>query len=94
MTQREIDAKVYEMKSYIADKFRDIQMQAQTLKNVEDETKALNTLTKISDFTGEIRRAYGSLEDMSHEDIEEEPEEDNSYNNCSSYDGYPFKENK
>jgi hypothetical protein len=75
MTQRELDDKMYEMRSFIADKFRDIQMQSQSLKNVEDEVKVLQTLTKINDFTDEIRRGYGELDALYHEDVDEEEKE-------------------
>lgn len=85
MTQREIDDKVYELKMYIADKFRDIQMQSQALKNVEDETKTLQTCLKISDFVTEIQRAYGSLEELAHEEPEEEPEDETFDNEFGSY---------
>lgn len=76
MTQKEIDDKTYELRMYISDKFRDIQMQSQALKNVEDETKNLQTCVKISDFVAEIQKAYGSLEELAHEEPEEEPQDD------------------
>lgn len=76
MTRTEYEEKEYELKMYIADKFRDIQMQANSLKNVEDATKVKLTLVKISDFIQEIQRGYGSLESLYHEDITEEQDND------------------
>ena len=75
MTRREYDDKEYEIKSYIADKFKDIQMQALSLKNVEDETKVRQAFVKINDFIDEARRSYGDLEALSHEDVVEETED-------------------
>ena len=39
MTQREIERKKEEYVSVLADKTKDIQMQAQSIKNPEDESK-------------------------------------------------------
>lgn len=75
MTAHELEAKTYELKSYIADKFRDIQMQANSLKNVEDEGKVLITLAKLTDFITEIRRGYSDIALLYQEEIEEEIEE-------------------
>lgn len=85
MTQREIDNKVFELRMYISDKFRDIQMQSQALKNVEDEVKNKQTLVKITDFVNEIQSAYGSLADLMHEEAEE-PEEEDEF--CKQYSSY------
>lgn len=79
MTQSQIDGKIYEMKVYIADKFRDIQMQSQTLKNVEDETKVLQALAKISDFSEEIKRGYYALTELENEEVTEEKNSYSSY---------------
>lgn len=75
MTQVQLDDKIDETKMYIADKFRDITMQADALKTKtpEDEEKVKQILTKISDFIEEIYRGYGTLEGLSREDVEEEP---------------------
>jgi len=75
MTLQELETKTYELKSYIADKFRDIQMQANSLKNVEDEDKVLITLAKLTDFITEIRRGYSNIALLYQEEIEEEIEE-------------------
>lgn len=85
MTQKELDIKIYEIKSFVSDKFRDIQMQSQALKNVEDETKIMQTLTKISDFITEIKRGYDTFNSLIREDVEEE-EEDNTYDICNIFD--------
>lgn len=79
MTQQELDSKIYDTKVYIADKFRDIQSQASALKNVEDESKVKQTLTKITDFAADIFRAYGTLEELFHEEPEMENEEEYDY---------------
>lgn len=80
MTQTEYEDKEYELKMYISDKFRDIQMQANSLKNVEDITKTKQTLTKISDFIQEIHRGYSSLESLYHEDITDEQDDNDDFN--------------
>ena len=65
MTERELETKIYDMKSFIADKFKDIQMQAQSLKNPdEDQMKILSILTKISDDISDIKRGYSDLEEL------------------------------
>lgn len=76
MTQQKLDSKIYDTKVYIADKFRDIQLQASALKNVEDENKVKQTLTKITDFAADIFRAYGTLEELFREEPETEEEYD------------------
>ena len=78
MTEGQIEDKIYETKMYISDKFRDIQMQAQSLKNVEDEEKVKQTLTKIRDFVDEVFRGYGTLEELDHEIPEEESSDDDN----------------
>lgn len=85
MTQKEIDTKVFELRMYIADKFRDIQMQSQSLKNVEDEVRVKQTLVKISDFVNEIQSAYRELSDLQHEEADEPEEEDSFCQQFSSY---------
>ena len=79
MSRRDYDDKEYELKSHIADKFKDIQMQANSLKNVEDETKVRQTFIKINDFIDEARRAYGDLEALAHEDVIEEEDTTDDY---------------
>lgn len=85
MTQKEIDTKIFEMRMYIADKFRDIQMQSQSLKNVEDEVRVKQTLVKISDFVNEIQSAYRELSDLQCEEADEPEEEDSFCQQFSSY---------
>lgn len=85
MTISQIEDKMFELRSYIADKFRDIQMQSQALKNVEDEAKNRITLTKINDFVEEILRGYGELEALYHEEPDEETPDDNEYSKWGSY---------
>lgn len=62
MKQHELEDKTYEIRSYIADKFRDIQSNATLLKNVEDEIKVKQILGKISDYSEEILRGYRQLD--------------------------------
>lgn len=64
MKQSELDEKIYEVKSFIADKFKDIQMQSRSLKNVESEVKVKQTLIKIQDAITDIRRGYDELENL------------------------------
>lgn len=80
MKQFEIDEKIYEIKSYIADKFRDIQSNATALKNVEDEIKVKQILGKISDFSEEILRGYREIEDLSFETVDADDEPEDDYN--------------
>lgn len=82
MKRTEYEEKEHELIMYIADKFRDIQMQANALKNVEDEVKVRQTLVKISDFVEEIYKGYSSLEDLHHEDV------DDSVDNEDDYDAF------
>mgnify|MGYP006967218005 CR=1 FL=1 len=79
MTLREIEDKQFEVSMYIADKFRDIQMQANSLKSVEDEVKVKSTITKIVDFCEEVRRGYAELESLSMEDPVEETDNNNGF---------------
>lgn len=79
MTQQEIDDKVFELRMYISDKFRDIQMQSNSLKNVEDEVRNKQTLVKIDDFINDIRTAYSNLSDLQCEEAEEPEENDDDY---------------
>ena len=79
MKRTEYEEKEHELIMYIADKFRDIQMQANALKNVEDEVKVRQTLVKISDFVEEIYKGYNSLEDLHHEDVDDSVNEEDGY---------------
>lgn len=79
MTQRQIEEKIFEMQSYITDRFRDLQRQANTLKNPEDKTKNIQTLAKISDYSTDIQRSYEILEKLMCEEPEEPAETTNSY---------------
>ncbi len=72
MTVQQIENEKFEVKMFIADKFRDIQMQSNSLKNVEDTSKVHQTLTKIVDFVEEVRRSYSRLETLDMEEPEEE----------------------
>jgi len=62
--QSELDEKIYEVKSFIADKFKDIQMQSQSLKYVESEVKVKQTLIKIQYAIADIHRGYDELEKL------------------------------
>lgn len=64
MTQKEIDEKIYTFNSYILDKFKDIQGQANALKNV-DKPKNEVVFLKIKDAIADIRKAYDELERLS-----------------------------
>jgi len=86
--QSELDEKIYEVKSFIADKFRDIQMQSQSLKYVESEVKVKQALIKIQDAIADIRRGYDELEKLAlitpDQDEPEETDDNNlgfSFNN-------------
>lgn len=64
MTQREIENEIYDQKYHIADKFKDIQMQGNALKNPEDEGKNKQTLIKIKDAIDDILRAYAQITEL------------------------------
>lgn len=85
MTIKEQEDQIFETQMYIADKFRDIQMQANSLKAVEDEDKVKITLTKIVDFCEEIRRGYNTLEELKFVDPVEENNDDEEYNGFNSF---------
>lgn len=76
MTQRDIDEKTSDWLNIIADKFKDMQMQSQALKNPEDETKNNVILTKISDDIADIRRAFGEINVLENT-IPDEEDDDN-----------------
>lgn len=75
MTQKQLDNKIYELKSFVADKFKDIQMQSASLKNPEDQMKSNQTMTKITDDIADIRKAFGDIKVLESE-VPEEDEDD------------------
>lgn len=83
MTQAEIDKKMFELNNFIADKFKDMQMLTQTLRNPEDVLKSNQTMTKITDSIADVRRAYSDISALDAIIPEEENEENNTY-------GFPF----
>lgn len=72
MTQREIERKKEEYVSVLADKTKDIQMQAQSIKNPEDESKNTQIFMKIKDAIDDMTRAYNELRNLDSEIVEEE----------------------
>lgn len=72
MTQREIERKKEEYVSVLADKTKDIQMQAQSIKNPEDESKNTQIFMKIKDAIDDMTRAYNELRNLDSEFVEEE----------------------
>lgn len=83
MTQKEIDEKLYEYNSFVTDKFRDIQAQANTLKYV-DRQKNEVVFAKISDFIADIRHVYDKIEELERETPDAEEEENNGMSFFSS----------
>lgn len=71
MTKKEIDDKIYEFSSFIMDKFKDIQTQANSLKNV-DRTKNNIAFAKITDYIADIRNAFDKLDELESETPEPE----------------------
>lgn len=73
MTQKQIDEKKYNYSTFVLDKFKDIQVQANTLKNV-DRPKNEVAFAKITDYIADIRSAFDKLEELDREepDIEED----------------------
>jgi hypothetical protein len=74
MTRQELDEAIFKRQYYIADSFKDIQMAANTLKNVEDETRNLQNLMKIKDAVEDIKRTYYELDDLIYAEPDEEDE--------------------
>ena len=72
MTQREIERKKEEYVSVLADKTKDIQMQAKSIKNPEDESKNTQIFMKIKDAIDDMTRAYNELRNLDSEIVEEE----------------------
>lgn len=56
----------------LADKTKDIQMQAQSIKNPEDESKNTQIFMKIKDAIDDMTRAYNELRNLDSEIVEEE----------------------
>lgn len=75
MTQKQIDEKMYNYNTFILDKFKDIQAQANSLKNV-DKPKNNVAFAKITDNIADIRNAYEKLEEL--ECAVPEPEEEST----------------
>jgi hypothetical protein len=87
--QSDLDEKIYEVKSFIADKFKDIQMQSRSLKNVESEVKVKQTLIKIQDAITDIRRGYDELEKLTLITPDQnEPEETDDNNLGFSFNNF------
>ena len=82
-----LEDKKFELKNYIADKFRDLQLQSQSLKIVEDEVKNLQTLSKMVDFINEVRRSYGELSNLEYEEehLEENENEKEEYSDIYNF---------
>ncbi len=76
MTQRQKEEKIYEMNAYIADQFRSIQGQGNSLKNPEDRGKNALAMLKIKDFIDSVNRAYDTIDRIELEDVEEENNDD------------------
>lgn len=74
MKQAEIDNAIFEWRNFIAERFKDVQMVSQTLKNPEDKDKNYNTFVKITDCFNDCRRAYDNIMRLENEvpDPEEE----------------------
>lgn len=64
MTRREIERTVEEYNYLIADKFKDLQLQANTLKYAEDRGKNAQTFLKIRDIIDEVNKAYEAIDDV------------------------------
>lgn len=75
MTQKQIDDKKYNYQTFILDKFRDIQSQANSLKNV-DKPKNEVAFAKISDYIADVRNAFDKLSELEYA-VPEPEEEDN-----------------
>lgn len=93
MTQREYEEQRYLILAGVDEAFKSLQVLATDLKNAEDTGKNSVTLVKMKDAITDINRLYGEYEELSHEEITEEPVEtgfefeDNF--NCNNYaDGF------
>ncbi len=83
MTQREYEEQRYLILAGVDEAFKSLQVLAADLKNAEDTGKNSVTLVKMKDAITDINRLYGEYEDLSHEEITEEPEDV----------GYEFEDN-
>lgn len=74
MTQREYEEQRYLILAGVDEAFKSLQVLAADLKNAEDTGKNSVTLVKMKDAITDINRLYGEYEELSHEEITEEPE--------------------
>ena len=72
MTREEIEEGIFKYRYYIADRIKDIQIFANSMKNVEDIPKNKQTLLKISDAIADIRNSYGELEELLYTEPDDE----------------------
>ena len=72
MTLKEIEQAKYLKYDTIADRFKDLQMQSNALKNPEDEIRTLNLLTRIADDVTDIKKLYTEIKDLDDEIPEKE----------------------
>lgn len=86
MTQREYEEQRYLILAGVDEAFKSLQVLAADLKNAEDTGKNSVTLVKMKDAITDINRLYGEYEDLSHEEITEEPQEAGN-----EFDGGYFK---
>lgn len=84
MTQREIDEKTFEKKSYIADKFKDIQVISQNL-TTPDSMDWETQIKKIQDAVADALRVGAELKDLEAEYPDPEEDEDGEDNGYGSY---------
>lgn len=86
MTKKQIDEKIYNYNTFILDKFKDIQAQANSLKNV-DKPKNDVAFAKITDAIADVRNAFDKLEELEYEvpDPEEEEESGMAFFGGSSF---------
>lgn len=75
MTQREYEEQRYLILAGVDEAFKSLQVLAADLKNAEDTGKNSLTLVKMKDAITDINRLYGEYEDLSHDEITEEPAE-------------------
>lgn len=72
MTKQELETKNFEYRDSIATAFKDIQMQANTLKNPDDDIRTNQILARIMDSIADIQRAYSNLRLLEGEKPDEE----------------------
>lgn len=78
MTQRDIELQIESKRYYIADKFKDIQMNANTLKYAENQASNYRAFVKITDAIDEVKKAYEEISEL--EVTSPEEEEDSGWN--------------